>query len=102
MEAQRQHFAIIRLQRVQHGRQFSRILAELKLLQRRWAILCNLEWTLVFAGLAHFIHAGHRALTRYIDHQVARNGKNPGIETRLAVVPRSTPQYSNPYFLEEV
>jgi hypothetical protein len=42
------------------------------------------------------------ALAREVDHQVARDGEQPGIEARLAVVLRAAQQHPHPGLLEEV
>ncbi len=102
MEAQCQYFAIARLQGQHHGGKLRCILAVLEVVQGRGAVFGDLEGPLVFAAFAHFVKASHDALAGKVDHQVARDGENPGIEAGLAVVLRAAPQDANPDFLKEV
>src|SRR5271166_1314320 len=48
------------------------------------------------------IQAVHGALAPLVDHQIARNGKQPGLKSRLAVKLSAAHQHPHPDFLKQV
>src|SRR5580658_4268748 len=102
MEAKREHLAIAWLERLHDSGELGRILAALELLKGRRALLCDLEWTFVLATITHLVERGHGAFPREVDNEVARDGEDPGVEARLAVVLRAAPEDADPDLLEEV
>jgi len=52
--------------------------------------------------VAEFFEAGDFLAARRVDHQIPRNGEQPGVELRFAVVLAAALQHANPRFLEEV
>src|ERR1700759_1547773 len=78
------------------------VLAALIHLEGRRAFRWDIERASVFGAFAHRFQAAHRTFAPRINHQVASDGKQPGIKTRLAIELITPLQYTHPGLLEDV
>jgi hypothetical protein len=105
MEPEHQHFAVQRVQPHQRG---SNPLAVFKIrhpVEGRRLVVRDLEGhgPVVFAAaLEQLIQAAHGPLAPQVDNQIARDGKQPGLKTRLAVELPAPHQNPHPDLLEQV
>ena len=105
MEPQHQHFAVQRIQLQQRGQNLFPVFHVRQAIKRSRLMIGNFKGhrlVIVAACLKQLVQAAHRPLSPLVDHQVARNRKQPGLKPGLPVELTAPGQYAHPDLLKHV
>jgi len=105
MEAKHEYLSIQRVQMEESFGDLFPVFDARKMIKRARLVIGDLKGErliVLVACLKKLIKARHRTLAAHVDHEVAGNGEEPRLKSRLAVELAAPRKNSHPDFLEEV